>query len=367
MSTAILPARPSVHNSERSFVRLHVAAAHCSVSTSTVRRLCNSQLVECRRTPVGGHRLVDLAQVCEVIGVAPPAVRTTENEEGEQAGRLIVGYCRVSTAKQRIAGALERQKERVEQYIKTTFPGERFIVLAEQASGTNADRKKLGKLIDLALASKISTCVCEWPDRVSRGSYGIISRLLEKCGVKIVVTRTGEKENDAKSAEEEVLHDALCAIYCVQAKAHGRRGLAKQTLMPPDGFKERVAQLAGAGLSRVDITAQIERERWVCTNTAKRLGVRSVRLVLESLPAGSTLPSSLKSFIAKRCTIGAGKRETSSALYSAYVDHCEGRNDKPLNRDRWTAYMKQAVPGLRLENERITTVFGICLKASRNV
>lgn len=364
MSASILANVSPSSQPSHTYVRLHVAAKVCGVSTSTVRRLCNSQLVECRRTPVGQHRLVRLSDVCEVVGVNPP---DESPKEEEQTGRMTVGYCRVSTAKQRIAGALDRQKERVEGFIKENYPGERFIVLAEQASGTNSDRKKLGKLIDLALAGKISRVVIEWPDRLSRGSYGIISRLLEKCGAEIMVTRTGERENDAKSAEEEVLHDALCAIYCVQAKAHGRRGLAKQALVPPDGFKERVAQLAGAGLSRVDITAQIERERWVCTNTGKLLGVRSVRLVLESLPAGSTVPASVKSFVARRCAVGAGKRETSAALYSAYVDHCEGRNDKPLNRDRWTALLKQCVPHVRLENGAVTVAHGLALKGGRPV
>jgi predicted site-specific integrase-resolvase len=292
----------------------------------------------------------------------------TPVEDESQNGRLIVGYCRVSTANQRTAGSLDRQRERVEEYIRANYPAEKSVVLYEQASGTNADRKKLSRLIDLALAGRLSKCVVEWPDRLSRGSYGIISRLLEKCGVEIVVTRTGEKENDAKTQEEEVLHDALCAIYCVQAKAHGRRASLKQTLIPPAGFKEHVARLAGAGLSRVDIVKQIERESWVCQNTGKKLGVRSVRLVLESLPhAESTVPQSVRTFIQRRCVVGAGKRERSADLYAAYVEHCGQTGfGAPLNRDRWTELLKKAVPNCRLENDRFTTVYGLALKAARS-
>jgi len=40
----------------------------------------------------------------------------------------------------------------------------------------------------------------ETEDRVSRGSYALIARLLTKCGVQIVVTGTGERESTAKTA-----------------------------------------------------------------------------------------------------------------------------------------------------------------------
>ena len=251
------------------------------------------------------------------------------------------------------AGSLDRQRERVEQFIKANYPGEKYVVFHEQASGLNSERKQLNRLIDLALAGRIARVVIEWQDRLSRGSYVLIARLLEKCGVEVVITRTGEKENDAKSAEEEVLHDAMSMIYCMQARACGRRAAIKQTLVPPSGFKEHVARLAGRGLSRVEIVAQIEREKqWVCTNTGKPLGVRSVRLVLESLPASETVPRCVRTFVQTCCVVGAAKRETSAALYAAYLDHCQRGDLAPLNRDRWTQYLKQNCRHIRLVNER---------------
>jgi hypothetical protein len=253
----------------------------------------------------------------------------------------------------------------VESFIRTTWPDERYIMLHEQASGLNCERKQLNRLLDMALAGRICRVVIEWQDRLSRGNYVLIARLLEKCGVQVVITRTGDKENDAKNAEEEVLHDAMSMIYCMQARACGRRAALKQTLIPPAGFKERVCQLAGAGLSRVDIVKTIERESWKCQSTGRLLGVRSVRLVLESLPPTETIPQSVRTFIQRRCAVGAGKRERSADLYAGYVTHCEGAGCKPLNRDRWMELVKRAVPHARLENDRFTTVYGLALKAAR--
>jgi len=276
-----------------------------------------------------------------------------------------VGYCRVSTSRQRDQGNLDRQCERVEAFIKENWAGETYRIISEQGSGINCERRGLNKLIDLALAGKVQRVVIEWQDRLSRGSYVLIARLLEKCGAEVVITRTGDKENDAKSQEEETLHDAMSMIYCMQARACGRRAAIKQTLVPPAGFKERVAQLAGAGLSPVEILKQIEREKWACQSSGRPLGVRSVRLVLESLPQSETVPRCLRSFVAKRCSVGAGKRETTANLYTAYVAHCAKRESKPLNRDRWTEYLKRAIPHVRLENGAVTTAYGVTLKCSR--
>ena len=74
----------------QSFVRLHVAAHHCQVSTSTIRRLCNAGLVACHRTPVGGHRPVDLAEVCEVMGVQPPTSGDVNTEASESEGGRVI-------------------------------------------------------------------------------------------------------------------------------------------------------------------------------------------------------------------------------------------------------------------------------------
>ena len=298
-----------------------------------------------------------------LLASRPQRRETGESQESEGVGRLIVGYCRVSTAKQRIAGASDRQRERVEEYIRATYPGERFIVLAEQASGTNCDRKKLGKLIDLALSSRVAKCVVEWPDRLSRGSYGIISRLLEKCGVEIVVTRTGEKENDAKTVEEEVLHDALCAIYCVQARAHGKRAGLKITMVPPAGFKERVAQLRGAGLGREDIVDTIAAEGWKCQNTGKPLKLRSVRLVLDELHEnGPVVPTCIQSFVKRRCVVAFNKKERSARLYEAYVDHCRTCKKSALGRAKWTELIKLACPRVQFKNgAEFTIAEGIAL------
>jgi predicted site-specific integrase-resolvase len=62
--------------------------------------------------------------------------------------------------------------------------------VSEQASGINSERRGLTKIIDLALVGRLKTLFIEREDRLSRGSYALIARLLAKCGVEIVVTQT---------------------------------------------------------------------------------------------------------------------------------------------------------------------------------
>src|SRR5580704_4968002 len=115
-TTTVSPCAPSSERS--SFVRLHVAAKSCGVSTSTIRRLCNSGLVACHRTPVGGHRTVNLSEVCEVVGVRPPEDDNggiVGDDEGGN-GRVVLVYARVSTNKQKVDGNLGRQTERLKAY-----------------------------------------------------------------------------------------------------------------------------------------------------------------------------------------------------------------------------------------------------------
>jgi putative resolvase len=356
MSTATVP----------QFVRLHTAAHHCQVSTSTIRRLCNSGLVACHRTPVGHHRTVNLSEVCEVVGVSPPEDNAGENQESEHTGRVVLCYLRVSTAKQRTDGNLKRQEERVRAYCAEQFPGQTVKVISEVGSGLSDQRPGFLKMIELLASGKVSTLVCEFRDRIARFGVGVVQCLCEAKGTKFVETRTGTDAEQALTAEQEMSRDVLAIIACYANRSAAKRGGETVKIVPPTGFKERVAQLAGSGLSRRDIVAQITREQWVCQNTGKKIGERPVRSILESLPSTVTVPATVKNFIRKRCSVGVSRRESTAALYAAYVVHCNTLHAKPLTQDKWLTYVKESVgPTCRVENGKVSVAYGVCLKGGR--
>ena len=135
--------------------------------------------------------------------------------------------------------------------------------------------------------------------------------------------------------------------------------------MFPAGFRERVAALFGGGLSLRDVVKIIEGEKWRCLNTNRILGWKPCRRVMLELGARAVIPASVQTFVKRRCTVGASKRETTAALYDAYALHCAERKGRPLTRDKFTAFLKQSVRGLRIENGAVSVAFGLTLKSGR--
>jgi predicted site-specific integrase-resolvase len=344
MATAILgAARRSVE-----FVRVHEAATLLGVSNQTIRNYADdpANRVEVRRSP-GGHRYVDLAAIAQVFGYDVPG--EPDQETTPDGARLIIGYCRVSTSKQKTAGNLDRQKERVEQYIRENWPGEKYIILCEQRSGISTDRPGLLKVLDLSLASKCKILCAEHPCRISRGSFALISRVLQRCGVEIVLTKTGEKENDAKSQEEETLHDAMSMIYCMQARACGRRAHDKTRFVPTQAFRDRVAALHGQGMTVAGIYEAIAREGHRCTNTGRPATLKSVWRVVKDIERGTPngVPESVRRFVAEACRLSPGSTVLTRYVWRAFQEFCTTNGLSPVSRNRLPAFIRAAAPSVQ--------------------
>jgi predicted site-specific integrase-resolvase len=325
---------------------------HCAtllgVSVQTVRNYADDPAngVEVRRTP-GNHRLVCLRQIAECFGVSVETEETVETATDAQ--RLIVGYCRVSTSKQKTAGNLDRQKERVEQYIRENWPGERYVLICEQRSGISTDRPGLLKVLDLSLASKCKILCAEHPCRISRGSFALISRVLQRCGVEIVLTKTGEKENDAKSQEEETLHDAMSMIYCMQARACGRRAHDKTRFVASPVLRDRVAGLYGQGMTVAGIYEAIASEGHRCTNTGREATLKSVWRVVKDIERGAPngVPESVRRFVAEACRLSPGSTVLTRDVWRAFQEFCVAKQLPSVSRNRLPAFLRAAVPSVQ--------------------
>ena len=213
----------------------------------------------------------------------------------------------------------------------------------------------------------MSVVLCTYRERIARFGLKVIEHLCKANGVTIVETGGEDGEKKERTLQEDMVESCLAVLHCFRAKMNGVRGGARTKTIFPAGFTERVAALAGSGMSRRDIVAAIESEKWECGNTGKRLGERSVRRAMESLGGAAIIPASVKTFVARRCVVAASKRETTANLYAAYVCHCESGNCRPLGRDKWTECLKHTVKGIRLENDKVTTAYGICLRSQNKV
>ena len=78
--------------------------------------------------------------------------------------RIVIGYCRVSSAKQK--EALERQIENVRTYLISK--GYQFKIITDIGSGINYDKKGLNQLIQMILQDEVSKVVVLYKDRLVR-------------------------------------------------------------------------------------------------------------------------------------------------------------------------------------------------------
>jgi putative resolvase len=347
MADCILHAsRPSVHSPSRTLVRLHVAASLCGCSTSTLRRLCNSGAIECARTPSGQHRLVSLQACAEIFGASLPETNEPE-ETGNQA--LACCYSRSSTKVMVQTGLLAAQSKRVVEYAKANGD-ESPVVISEQGSGTNSDRKGLNRILDLALAGKLKKLYVENEDRLSRGNYKIIARLLEKCGVEIILTRTGEKEINAKSEMEEIMLDCLNLVYCLQARTYGARGAINRRYVPSEATKNRIAVLMNNGATRRQICEVMLKEKHRCQNSGKIFTLSAVRAVMGEVSKDEvSLPENVKQFLGKECRLVTGRRISTEDVWAAYERFTTSEGLPRLSRQRLMGMLATRVKGVKLE------------------
>ena len=132
--------------------------------------------------------------------------------------RMVIGYCRVSSAKQK--EELERQVENVKTYLITK--GYQFKIISDIGSGINYDRKGLNQLIQMILQDEVSKVVVLYKDRLVRFGFELIENICEFKSVDIEVIDSTEK-----TEEQEVVEDLVQIITVFSCRLQGKR--AKKT------------------------------------------------------------------------------------------------------------------------------------------
>lgn len=132
--------------------------------------------------------------------------------------RIVVGYCRVSSAKQK--EALERQVENVRTYLISK--GYQFKIITDIGSGINYDKKGLNQLIQMILQDEVSKVVVLYKDRLVRFGFELIENICEFKSVDLEVI-----DNTEKTEEQEVVEDLIQIITVFSCRLQGKR--AKKT------------------------------------------------------------------------------------------------------------------------------------------
>ena len=132
----------------------------------------------------------------------------------KQINKKIIGYCRVSSHKQK--DDLERQIENVKTYMYAK--GYQFEIITDIGSGINYNKRGLNQIIDMVTHSEVEKIVVLYKDRLIRFGYELIENLCDKFGTVIEIIDSTEKTD-----EQELVEDLVQIITVLSCRLQGKR------------------------------------------------------------------------------------------------------------------------------------------------
>jgi putative resolvase len=172
------------------------------VSAQTLRNWDNKGKLHPHHTSSNGYRYYSHEQLNQVINIKP------------NLDRKIIGYCRVSSHKQK--DDLGRQIESMRTYLLSQ--GKPFEIIQDIGSGINYKKKGLRQLIKLITQNKVEKVVVLYKDRLLRFGFELIEYIasLYNCEIEIVDTTK-------KSEQQELVEDLVQIITVFSCKLQGKR------------------------------------------------------------------------------------------------------------------------------------------------
>ena len=128
--------------------------------------------------------------------------------------KMVVGYCRVSSAKQK--DDLERQVENVRTYLLAK--GEPFEIISDIGSGINYGKKGLRDLIRKISAGRVKKIVVLYKDRLLRFGFELVEYMasLYDCDIEVI-------DNTEKTEQQELVEDLVQIITVFSCRLQGKR------------------------------------------------------------------------------------------------------------------------------------------------
>ena len=132
----------------------------------------------------------------------------------QTASKKVIGYCRVSSPKQK--DDLERQVENLRTYLYAQ--GQPFEIIIDVGSGINYKKKGLQDLIRRIESNQAEKVVILYKDRLLRFGFELIETIAAIHGCKIEIVDTTQK-----SEQQELVEDLVQIITVFSCKLQGKR------------------------------------------------------------------------------------------------------------------------------------------------
>jgi putative resolvase len=173
-------------------------------TSQTLREWDKKNILKPHHVAPTGYRYYSQEQLNHFLGIKDIETKT----------KKVIGYCRVSSHKQK--DDLERQIENVKTYMiaKSYF----FDIITDIGSGINYNKKGLNQLIDMITNSEIEKIVILYKDRLLRFGFEIIENLCNKYGTAIEII-----DNTEKTEEQELVEDLIQIVTVFSCRLQGKR------------------------------------------------------------------------------------------------------------------------------------------------
>ena len=188
-------------------VRIGIAAKLQGVSASTLRRWEKEEKLLPERRTRGGHRRYKLVQAMN---------GEKEKGEGRKQKKIVIGYARVSAAKQR--KELQNQKEQLQKFVKQQGwkMGKMF---ADIASGMNEQRKGLQNLLNEVATTHPFAVICTYEDRLARFGTKVIKHYCQTFSTNIIAMH----KQLQTTKEEKLIEDMIALVTSFAGRLHRQR------------------------------------------------------------------------------------------------------------------------------------------------
>ena len=173
-------------------------------TVQTLRNWDKNGTVRPNHVTAGGTRYYSQEQLNHFLGL----------KSEKQLNKKIIGYCRVSSHKQK--DDLQRQIENVKTYMYAK--GYQFEIITDIGSGINYNKKGLNQVIDMITNSEVEKVVVLYKDRLVRFGFELIENLCNKYGCTIEII-----DNTKKSEEQELVEDLIQIVTVFSCRLQGKR------------------------------------------------------------------------------------------------------------------------------------------------
>ncbi|MCC0645747.1 MULTISPECIES: IS607 family transposase [unclassified Clostridioides] len=178
------------------------------VTEQTLRNWDKKGTFKPHHTSDYGKRFYSQEQLNDYLGINPVEV----------SDRKVIGYCRVSSHKQK--DDLTRQIENVRMYM--IAKGYQFEIITDIGNGINYDKKGLKKLLKMIQSNKVEKVVILYKDRLLRLGFELFENICNYNNTKIEII-----DSTNKIDEEELVEDLVQIITVFSCRLQGKR--AKKT------------------------------------------------------------------------------------------------------------------------------------------